>query len=297
MEKSVATDPSTAGKRVVIFANPHAGRASARELPHELSDALRAHQFDAVVCQDRDQFSELVQPSKSLCCIVAAGGDGTFNEVLNRAPDVPLAVLPIGNENLVAKHFGFPRSAGRLAQIIADGRIERIDVGVINGRKFALMASAGFDADVVHRVHQNRRGHVSKRTYAWQMILAADNYRFPIIDVEIVDTGERLRGALVSVSNMPEYGLGIPIAPGADPSDGRLDLYVFQRPGIANLMRYAISVLMRRHGQRRDVQHRRVRRVRLCAGPRVPVQADGDPAGFLPASIEVLPHAVGIVTP
>jgi diacylglycerol kinase family enzyme len=284
-------------KLVAILANPHAGTGPSGKLLDRVVSALYLRGFSARVCRQREELADLLSGNENrVRCVIAAGGDGTFNEAMNRAPGVPLAVLPVGNENLVAKHFGYRRSGDWLANVIAAGREQQIDVGRLNGRRFALMAGAGFDADVVHRVHHNRKGHVGKLNYAWQIGQAARGYSFPPIDVEVTDTGEKLCGPLVFVFNLPRYGVGLPIARGADPTDGLLDLYVFERPRVVNLLRYFAAVMTRRHHRLPDVKHRRVHGVRLRSDAQVPVQTDGDPVGFLPATVDVLPGAVTMIT-
>jgi diacylglycerol kinase family enzyme len=169
-------------------------------------------------------------------------------------------------------------------------------LGSARGKLFAIMVSAGFDADVVHRLHQKRKGHVSKRSYAWHIIQSASAYAFPTIEVEIPDSGERLYGSLVFVFNLPRYGLGLPIVQAADPADGWLDLCVFERPGGFHLLRYAAAIVTRRDKHLKEVQRRRVKCVRLSSDRPVPVQTDGDPAGFLPVTVEICCGAARIVT-
>jgi diacylglycerol kinase family enzyme len=259
---------------------------------------LRCDGLDPVVCWHREGLSaEVAARREELRCVVAAGGDGTVLEVLNRAPGLPVAVLPLGTENLVARHCGLGRCATTLADLIVTGRPRRFDLARAGGRVFCLMAGAGFDASVIERVHRRRRGHITRLSYAVPIAQALRDYRFPPIDVEVEDTGERLRGALVFVFNLPRYGLGLPIAEGARADDGLLDLYVFERPGVWALAGYLLSVLGRRHTRRGDVQHRLVRRLRLSAAAPVPLQLDGDPAGPLPVRIEVLPRALSLLVP
>jgi diacylglycerol kinase family enzyme len=251
-----------------------------------------------VLCRRREDLSTVLRTAdRDLRCVVAAGGDGTLAEVLNRAPGCPVAVLPLGNENLVAKHFAVRRSGTALARAIAAGRLGHLDLARANERLFALMAGAGIDAEVVHRVHASRRGNINQLSYALPILKAVQTYPFPAMDVEIDESGERLRGAMVFVFNLPRYGLGLPIAPQARADDGLLDLCVFQRPGWRNLARYALAVLARNQQALPDFEHRRVRRVRLSAAERVPLQTDGDPAGCLPATIEVVPGALALVLP
>jgi diacylglycerol kinase family enzyme len=262
----------------------------------ELVAALRARDFMPLVCWRREELESLLE-GHGIRCIVAAGGDGTLLEVINRAPGVPVTVLPLGNENLVARHCGLARSGRMLAEVIAGGRVRRLDLACVNGRLFCLMASVGLDADVVHRVHRRRRGHINRLAYAIPLAQALNSYHFPRVEVEIDDTGERLHGATVYVFNLPEYALGLPIAAEGSAQDGLLDLCVFEKPGVLSLFRYFLAVLTRRHRDLPDFEHRRVRSVRLTAAGAAPVQTDGDPAGCLPSTIAVVPAALPLVVP
>jgi diacylglycerol kinase family enzyme len=289
---------STRQREVIILANPMAG--SRRRVDHveELVDALRAQGLDASPCWDRDELTGLVQSrGDRLRCVVAAGGDGTLNEVLNRAPGTPVAILPLGTENLAARYFRLVCSPASLARTIASATVHRFDLARARGRFFSLMAGVGFDARVVHDVHRRRRGHISHLGYVFPALRALWHYSFPVIEVEVGETGERLRGAMVFLFNLPVYGGRLPIGHMARPDDGWLDLLVFQRPGLIHLARYAAAVVCRRHQRLGDVQHRQVKGARLWSSRPVPVQLDGDPAGTLPLDVEVVPGALPLLLP
>ena len=87
-------------------------------------------------------------------CLVAVGGDGTVVGPAQRTAGRPLTVLPAGTENLVARHFGLGVTLKALARTIAAGRPVRVDVGLVGGRRFLLMAGFGFDGEIVSRHHQ-----------------------------------------------------------------------------------------------------------------------------------------------
>jgi diacylglycerol kinase family enzyme len=283
-------------RRVAILANPVAGSGPRAHLVGELADELRQRGLEPAICRQREELTALVQSGQdSLRCVVAAGGDGTLNEVINRAPGVPLSILPLGNENLVARQFGLPASAQKLAEAIEFGSVRHLDLARLADRYFCLMAGAGIDAAVVHGVHHKRCTHISKRHYVLPSLASLGTYTFPQIDVEILDSGEHLRGATVFLFNMPRYGLGLPIAVSAQPDDGRLDLWVFEDPGVQNLVRYLSAVLAGRHQDLRDVRHRLVKQVRLTSEKQVPLQTDGDPAGWLPATISVAPGELQLI--
>jgi diacylglycerol kinase family enzyme len=285
-------------REVAILANPTAGRRGSRGHLADLVASLRAERLQPLVCWERDELSGLVSRRRAeLRGIVAAGGDGTLAEVLNRAPGVPVALLPLGNENLVARYFGINDSVPQVARTVVAGRLHWLDLLRVRDRLASLMVGVGFDADVVHSVHRRRDGHVNKLSYVRPILQALWDYRFPPIEVEIADTGERLRGAMVFVFNLPCYGLDLPLASEARPDDGLLDVYVFERPGRRNLARYVWAVVCRRQRDLPDHQHRVARCVRLAAEPGVPAQADGDPAGLLPVQVQVVPAALPLIVP
>jgi diacylglycerol kinase (ATP) len=102
-------------------------------------------------------------------CVVAAGGDGTVASVINEpAPDVPLAVMGLGKENLFARALALPADPLALARALVAGRTRRLDLGTATTsagpRRFGLMSSAGFDADVIHRLaHRRNAGGTPRR--------------------------------------------------------------------------------------------------------------------------------------
>lgn len=289
--------PGPKKESVVILVNPVAGNRPGGDEVGELVRGLKARDLCPVLCTDREELASVVASSADLRCVVAAGGDGTVAEVLRRVPGVPVAVLPLGNENLVARHFHIERSGWQLAETVATGRPRRLDLGRAGGRVFSLMAGAGFDAGVVHQVSLARRGQISKLSYLLPILEAARSYPFTPITAEIPDTGERLLGATAFVFNFPQYGLGLPIAPWARPDDGLLDLCVCERPGRLHLLRYLLSCVAGSQKDLGDFHRRRVCAVRFLTHQPVPLQTDGDPAGFLPADVTVEPGAFTLLLP
>jgi diacylglycerol kinase family enzyme len=241
--------------------------------------------------------------------LVAVGGDGTVASLVNERPAVPIAVLPSGTENLFARHCGLGRTPEAVVAALAAGRSRPIDLGVADGRRFALMAGLGFDGDVVsahHRVRLGEGGQVrttSRLAYVLPILRSSVTYRFPPMRVRVEDPGppEQVEGTTVFVFNLARYALGLPFVPDARDDDGLLDLLVFREPGPFRAFRYLVDVFLRRHLGRPGVLHRRVRRVTIEADAAVPVQLDGDPGGVLgpgrPWTVEVEPSALRIVTP
>src|SRR5262249_48722404 len=122
---------------------------------------------------------------EGLVCLVAAGGDGTVGDLINRFPGVPLTILPLGTENLLARHLGIPCNGRFVAELIAEGITRVIDLGLLNGRRFTRMVPAAFDAELVHRVHATRRGNIRKANYIQPFFDTLRTYRYPKLRVTV----------------------------------------------------------------------------------------------------------------
>jgi diacylglycerol kinase (ATP) len=236
-------------------------------------------------------------------CVVAAGGDGTVTAVVNElGADVPLAVWPMGNENLFARALGFDVPPAQLARAIVAGPRRRLDLGLARTsagpRRFALMLSAGFDAEVIHRVERLRTGpadsrRVSRTTYVRPVGAALWRYGYPRIS--LTADAAAVEAAFCLVANLPGYAMALSVAPAARADDGLLDWVAVERGGRLALTRYAWAVARARHAGLAHVRGGRTRRVRLASVDPVPVQLDGEPAGFTPVDVEVLPAALAVV--
>ncbi|WP_419192998.1 diacylglycerol/lipid kinase family protein [Kolteria novifilia] len=293
------------GRWVPILVNRTAGPKSRRGPVARLRQYLRESAVDAEVFHDRDAFAEAVADPDRLddCrCIVACGGDGTAQWVVNLKPAAPLAIFPLGSENLLARHLRIGRSARRFAEMVVAGRSRTIDLGRISGDEgdptaFTLMATIGFDATVVAKVHERRRGHVRRWNYVHATAESLWNYSFPKMRIQVDDDGFECEGYHAFVFNLREYAMGLPLCPQADGDDRRLDLLVFQQPGPYHLLRYTSAMLGGRLHELNDVVIRKFKRLRLDSRGGHDIQADGDPVGKAPAVIEVNPSALELVVP
>jgi len=269
----------------------------------QLIDALERHGIGSrVIWEPAERSAVLRAPelTDSCVCVVASGGDGTVADVINEQPNIPLAVLPVGNENVFAREFGFTKDAAALAKAIAAGRGRAIDLGCANRRRFSLMLGAGFDAEVVHRLARWRArvGSLRRATrlsYVRHILAALTSYRHQRVTLEADDV--RITGTHAFVFNVPQYACRLRFAPDARPDDGLLDWVVFERPGAHRVLGYLLDVSRSRHLQRPDVHHGQARRLRITASNPAPVQLDGDPAGHTPTEIEVMPKTLRLLLP
>ncbi|MER3400261.1 MAG: diacylglycerol kinase [Thermoflexus sp.] len=241
--------------------------------------------------------------------VVAAGGDGTVNEVANGIVGMPtaLGVLPTGTGNVWAKQLGLPTPAlthpyGLLsaARLLETAAPRAIDVGRADGRYFLLWAGIGLDAQVAQ--HMEPRDRNTKRLGALAYLIAAAMIArdFPAMRATvIVDGRRRMRGRtlVVLVTNAQLYGGLVRIAPQAVLDDGQLDICVFRGMGLPWAIRHFINAFGGRHLQDPAVKFFRGRRVIVETHPVVPVQVDGEPIGQTPMVFEVVPRALRILVP
>jgi len=298
---------TTSGRWVAIQRNPTSGRG--RRLPLlDFIRALREYGITPRLYSSRERLDAAVRdPARraSLHCLVAAGGDGTILDLVNRHPDIPVGVMPLGTENLLSKHFAIPRTGRGAAAVIAEGRVQPLDVGRIGERRFLIMASAGFDADVIHRAAAARSGTITRSHYLRPIWNSVRQFRHPVIRVFLDDDPEPVVGRLIVVANLPNYALRLRIAPDAQGNDGLFDVCVFQGGSTFQMLRYLSMVALRRHTALSDVIIRRARRVLLDPEYDVPVQVDGDPAGVAPfvtegvteCAIDIEPAAAQLLVP
>jgi diacylglycerol kinase family enzyme len=288
--------------RIVIFANPIAGKGRGRSVALDLSRGLTAAGYAVDVVLD-----QATEPLRRADVVITVGGDGTLRAAVDRlieiGGDLP-AVLPVpmGTANLMGRHLGVSWTAATLVPAVVatvrQRRVRRLDAGVANGRPFLLMVGIGLDGQVVHLLDQMRHGPIAYASYVVPTILTLAGYRFPPLTVVVDGTAVASDvPAVAFVGNVREYGTGLPILTRAVPDDGLLDVCVLPCRDLRGAAEVFLAVAQGEHPQREGVVYTRGRRIRVTSAVDVPVQADGDSAGFTPVEIDVLPGRVPFLVP
>ncbi|MFN3929522.1 MAG: diacylglycerol/lipid kinase family protein, partial [Thermoflexus sp.] len=218
--------------------------------------------------------------------VIAAGGDGTVNEVANGLVGMPtaLGVLPVGTGNVWARQLGLPVyplvhpiRIQIAAHLLEAAREHVIDVGRANGRYFLLWAGIGLDAQVAR--HMEPRTRNAKRLGAIAYLIAAAMIAkdFPAMRATVIVDGRRRvkgRTLVVLVANAQLYGGLVRIAPQAVLDDGYLNVCVFRGMGLPWAIRHFFNVFGGRHLRDPAVKFFVGRRVIVETHPIVPVQVD-----------------------
>ena len=290
---------------MLISVNPNAGARSGGYRIVRLVRLLTASGLHAQVFTDLNEVAGAANRYSgqgTLRALVGAGGDGTAAELVNRTePGVPLAMLPLGTENLLAKYLRQRPTPEAVCRTIRDGLSVRLDAGVANGRTFLLMAGCGFDAEVVRRLHDSRRGHIHHTSYFKPILSTIRSYEYPPLRVycDRQPSGGQptVTACWLFAFNLPRYGGGLQFAPDAVGSDGLLDVCTFRRGSFWHGLRYLAHLICRRHARLADCVTTRTARLRVESDRPVPYQLDGDPGGWLPLDVEVVPERLCLVVP
>ena len=288
---------------VVISMNPGSGATDRRSVVETLMASLSKQNFEVLLLTKIESVIGVVNQhfGGRLRCVVAAGGDGTISLLANLLPEnTPLAVLPLGTENLLAKYLGISSDPVVLANMIVAGNCRQLDVGRANGKLFLVMASCGFDADVVHRLHRERKGHIRHWSYAKPVVSSIRKYKYPKVRISLeTENGDQVNSSScwAFVFNVPRYAMNLPIAADANPEDGALDLCTFRGGSLFRGLFYLTAVLLRRHKNWTNSKSFHFTKLTMESDGEVPYQLDGDPGGTLPLTIEVVKGGVTLIVP
>ncbi len=289
---------------VLLIANPFASRVSESTLREVAAVLGRAGDVETVRTERPRHASELA--ARTADAVVAFGGDGVVNEVLNGIPEgVPLGALPGGGTNVFARALGLPRdpvgAAARVADAIVSGRTRRIGLGRVQGRRFGFAVGIGFDAETVRRVDALGRAADGRRpgdlTFTYELLRVLGGTRFTLEpSLQLVGLG---RAAAAIVVNCDPYTYAGPVplhASRAARFELGLDVAAPARITPRSLPRLA-SYLVRGTGAPPGLLHGHdLDRVEIACDRPLPLQADGEDLGDVEhVVIEAERDAVGVL--
>jgi diacylglycerol kinase (ATP) len=291
--------------KVAVIINPVSGASKTGSRLRELVPRLRAdghevHRWPTAGPGDARRLGHMA--SQQADAVVIVGGDGTVCETADglAGSTVPMVLWPAGTENLVARSLGFMADPGTVLACLDHGRTMTMDLGKANGRSFTVVAGVGFDAEVVERLTRSRTGHITHLSYFWPLWRTFWEHRWPRILVNAEGSRGQIRWdgrGMVFVGNMARYALGLPVVRDARPDDGLLDLCIMPCSNHLQLIGHSLRTVARRHIEHPGVIYERVTRVQMSSPSRVPYEADGEAAGWLPLDIGIRPAAIRVKVP
>jgi len=297
----VTTATSLSDERALAIVNPVAGNGAGERVARRIAADFRKHgvRLDVVRTPAPDEAARLAREAAAdgYRVIVAAGGDGTANEVANGivGSAAALALYPIGSGNDFARALGYPKRTRDVPRFIREARRRTIDVGDLNGRVFVNAAGVGIDGHVAERVSATSRVVGQTLGYFVGALVGITTYRPRPMRV-LVD-GELRSGAFLAVvaANGTHFGSGMHVAPEASLDDGQLDVLL-----AGDLSRWASLVALGKlyrgtHVNGRTIVMKRARAVEIELERPLAAELDGEVMRLAKLSIRVRPGALDVL--
>ena len=298
-----------------LIVNPTSAGGKLRARWDEIRQTLEAENFpfEAAFTECRGHASELARAALARGCdlVVAVGGDGTLNEVLNGMiqdgtaikPDASLGVISTGTGSDFARTLGLPRDMVAEARRLAKARTKRsIDVGEViypvNGesasRYFINVAGMGFDGEVIQRIEKNGKRGAGTLPYLTTLILTISAYHNKDLTLKV--DGQPVRGRMnaVVVSNGKYFGGGMMVAPHALLDDGQFDVITIGDMNTFEVLMNTPKIYKGTHLSHPKVSEYHGRTVQVEPEQQMLIQVDGELVGPGPATFRIHPGMMNL---
>jgi YegS/Rv2252/BmrU family lipid kinase len=312
--------------KVLIVFNPNAGQAAIVEgAIGNVVTLWQSHGWEVTI-QPTACAGDATQIARNAAAagfdvIIAAGGDGTVNEVMNGLvnTNTALGVLPAGTVNIWAREMGLPMNVPQSAVAMLGAERRQIDVGrmrsmlprrrrlsrakiaraktVMLDRYFLLMAGIGFDAAVTEGVNPQEKKRLGAIAYVKQAIQMLWQYRGTNLALRI--DGRKVRGRVLMaiVGNSQLYGGVIKFTVNALVDDGLLDVCVIKGSSMLKAPLRLFSIFSRGHHRDARIEYHQAKQIQFLSRKAIPVQLDGDYVGTTPMLFEVVPQSLWVLVP
>jgi diacylglycerol kinase (ATP) len=312
--------------RVTIVFNPAAGQATTVRSAIDRATTLWQDQgwivnIEPTQCAGDGTRIAQEAAAAGMNIVVAAGGDGTVNEVMNGLvnTNVALGVLPAGTVNIWAREMGLPMDIQRAAAALLEANWYQIDVGRARSisprirwllrrriatkptsaidRYFLLMAGVGFDAAVTEGVDSTEKKYLGAIAYVKKALQIIYQYQGSHLTIYLDDKKIRGRVLMAVVGNSQLYGGVIKFTLNALVDDGLLDVCIVKGRSMIKAPLRLLSILFRSHHLDDRIEYHRATQMRFLSRKPVPVQIDGDYLGTTPLQFEVVPKSLWVMVP
>ena len=282
-------------KHLAVIYNPTAGQRRQERLRRTLKalESLGAEidlHATAHPSHAREIAAYLARADFRPDAIVAAGGDGTINEVLNGMidsgrTDIPLGIVPLGTANVLANEIRLQPTPETVARALVLAPARRIATGSANGRRFVMMAGTGLDAHVVEKVDLRLKRRVGPLAYVVETLRQIANGYREMYDVTIDGRTYRAGGAVIANGHF--YGGRFVCAPDARIETPSLDVCLFGHTGRLAALKYGAGLVAGFLRKLPSFQVIRAGSIQIDGRVGDPVQADGEIVARLPVDIRV----------
>jgi diacylglycerol kinase (ATP) len=318
-----------------LIYNPSGGQVVVRRELDNLVAFLNRHGWSVTLQETSKplQATELARHAvnRGARAVIAAGGDGTVNEVANGLvnADAALGVLPVGTTNSWALQMGIPalnpvfpstqaakmfaaleeRVARPLpanyyrkvlvdaARVLVEGRTVAVDMGELSGRYFLMWAGIGFDAAIAQSVPLKEKKALGSWAYVLPAVESARRYFGTDVWLRLDGKAMKVNTPFIVISNIQLYGGVMAIGARACVNDARLDVCIFKGGGFFTFVQQAAKVFTRRHLKDPQVEYYQCRELVIESAHPLPVHVDGEPFAKTPVTIHTVPSSLKVIVP
>lgn len=277
-------------KRARIIYNPTSGReAFKRELPTVLEKFEKAGyetSAHATTCEGDATEAAKIAIQRGYDVVIAAGGDGTINEVINGLAEQEnrpkLGIIPVGTTNDLARALFIPRNIQRAVDVILEGQSRALDIGRVNDHYFMNIAGGGKLTELTYEVPSKLKTMLGQLAYYLKGIEMLPSIRPTNVKIEY--DGKTYEGEIMLflVSNTNSVGGFERLAPGASMDDGMFDLLILKKANIAEFIRIASLALRGAHVDDDLIIHTRAKTIKVHTDDKMQLNLDGEFGGLLP---------------
>ncbi len=229
--------------------------------------------------------------------IVAAGGDGTINEVVNGMNDKkPLAIIPFGTANILALEAGIHGSAEEIARIILSNKIKKVYVPNVNNKNFILMASAGYDAEIVETIQSSL---VLKNIFKKLLFFIVSSLKLIVFkknELKILANNKIYKANWIIATNAMHYGGAFKLSKDTNIFDKKIIAYLFCNLTRLNFLCYFFTLLLNKELKESNKLIKiKSDDIFISSKTKTPVQYDGEFLGYLPAQIKSTKKTINLL--
>ncbi|MER3589944.1 MAG: lipid kinase [Mastigocladus sp. ERB_26_1] len=250
--------------------------AASAENPQHFSDVIRRYQHQVDL-------------------VVVGGGDGTLNAAVDTLVEtnLPLGILPLGTANDLARTLKIPNSLPEASKVIANGKLQRIDLGEVNGKYFFNVASLGLSVKITQRLTKEVKRRWGIFAYAFTALKVIWESRPFSAEIRLPDQSIKVKTVQIAIGN----GGGMAVAPDAMIDDQRLDLYSLEIRHWWEIIPLLPRMRQGRHINARNVRALQAQEIEIYTRKPRPINTDGEITTYTPAHFRVIPKAVAVFVP
>lgn len=291
--------------KAFIVLNPVSGKNAREPIIEALSRHFASSRIDYEIYETvkGDKAGDIVRArlGEGFDLIVAAGGDGTVSDVVDGlvGSPIPLAIIPAGTGNLIARELNIPLEIENATALIAGvHKFRKIDAMRIGKRVYILNISVGISASVISgTTHKNKR-RFGRVAYLGTALLKIFTFRRRHLAVTVDGKRDTFRAVEVTISNCGILSkILYPKGPDVSIDDGHLDIWILNAKAFLDYPLYLFQMLTRRPAKHLSHFISSQKSVSIRSRIPLPVQADGDIIGNTPIDVDVLSGAVTVLVP